>query len=224
MLKIIDLGRKKYAPVLELQKQFVEERKSGRRPDTLILVEHDPVYTLGRASSEKNILLPPDELAVKGIDTVKIGRGGDVTYHGPGQIVGYPIISLPERKLRVVDLVDGLEKTIVATLAGFGIESMLTRQRRGVWVGNEKIAAIGVRITRGISMHGFALNVSTNLGYYQGIIPCGIADKGVTSMLKLGHDTPAEEVKEALILNFKKIFNYRNCKPESCAYGYDTAD
>ncbi len=208
MLKIIDLGRKKYAPVLELQKRFVEERKSGRRTDTLILVEHDPVYTLGRAASEKNILLPPDKLAVQGIDTVKISRGGDVTYHGPGQIVGYPIISLPERNLRVVDLVDGLEKTIVATLAGFGIQSILTRQHRGVWVENEKIAAIGVRITRGISMHGFALNVSTNMGYYQGIIPCGITDKGVTSMLKLGHDVSLSEVKEALILNFKRTFDY----------------
>ncbi len=208
ILKIADLGRRKYAPVLDLQKQLVEERKSCKQPDTLLLVEHEPVYTLGRSASENNILLSPDKLSGKGIDAVKIGRGGDVTFHGPGQIVGYPIISLRERKLRVVDLVDGLEKTIAATLTDFGIKSRMIREYRGVWVENEKIAAIGVRITKGISMHGFALNVNTDLSYYRDIVPCGITDKGVTSMRKIGLDISIEDVKKALIVNFRKIFNY----------------
>ncbi len=224
MLEIIDLGRKKYKPVLELQNRFVEERKNANRPDTLVLVEHEPVYTLGRSASEGNILLAPDKLSSKGIDVVKIGRGGDVTYHGPGQIVGYPIIDLRERKLRVVDLVDGLENTITATLSHFGIESRLLRQHRGVWVGNEKIAAIGVRITRGISMHGFALNVVTDLNYYHDIVPCGITDKGVTSMANFVRDLKIDDVKKILVLNFKKEFGYGIRDKRTRNYEHDTAD
>lgn len=208
MLEVIDLGRKRYEPVLEMQRRFVEERKKGERSDTLILVEHEPVYTLGRSATGKNVLLSEDALSGKGVDLVKIGRGGDVTFHGPGQIVGYPIIDLRERSLKVVDLVDRIERSIGATLLHFGIDTSFSREHRGVWAGDEKVAAIGIRITRGISMHGFALNVTTDLQYYRWIVPCGISDKGVTSMSALVPGITVDDVKKPLIDNFKSEFDY----------------
>lgn len=207
-LEMIDLGRCQYRQVLKMQFELHAQRCKDLISDTLILVEHEPVYTLGRSADEGNILLSSKVLEEKHIDVVKIGRGGDVTFHGPGQIVGYPIINLRDQKLGVVDLVDGIEKTLTAVLAGFGIRAGTDRGRRGVWVGDEKIAAIGLRISHGVSMHGFALNVSPDLNYYKGIIPCGIKDKAVTSMEKFMHGVNMDMVKKPLVESFCRQFGY----------------
>jgi len=206
MLTVEDLGKRPYGPVLELQEQYVEKRRGGEIGDTLLLVEHEPVYTLGRAAKEDNVLLSGEELGQRGIDVVRIGRGGDVTYHGPGQLVGYPIVDLGARGKGVLWYVQSLEQILVDVLAGFGVEATTDRKNRGVWVGNEKIAAIGVRVTRRITMHGFALNVRMDLGSYAGIVPCGITDKGVTSLHLLVPDVTMDTVKEKVVEGFEKVF------------------
>jgi len=207
-LRVLDLGHKSYAPVLELQERLAEERKAGRIPDTLVLVEHDPVYTLGRNAKAGNILMSDEERRRLWVDVVKIGRGGDVTYHGPGQLVGYPIIHLKERGKGIVGYVDGLEQVILRVLRDYGIEGGTDSKNRGVWVGNDKIAAIGVRVTRYVTMHGFSINVSTDLKYYRGIVPCGIRDKGVTSLHLLKPGTGMEDVKKRIVEKFVEVFGY----------------
>jgi lipoyl(octanoyl) transferase len=198
-LQLMDIGRCRYAEALALQERLVEERRVGTRPDTLVLVEHEPVYTLGRTADEEHILLSKEALTRQGIDVVRIGRGGDVTYHGPGQLVGYPIIDLKALGRGVLWHVNMLEKTIQATLADFGIDSRCEREHRGVWVGDEKVSAVGVRVTRGITMHGFALNVSVDLNYFTGIVPCGIQDRGVTSMDQLVSGVEMDAVKASVV-------------------------
>ena len=207
-LRVTDLGRGAYGPVLKLQERMVEDRKAGRIPDTLLLVEHDPVYTLGRNADDAHVLLREDELKRRGIEVFRIGRGGDVTYHGPGQIVGYPIINLKERGRSIVGYVDGLEQVIIRTLRHYGVESASDRRNRGVWVGDSKVAAIGVRVTRYVTMHGFSLNVCADLGHYRGIIPCGIRDKGITSLHLLAPRVEMADVKEKVVKEFVKVFGY----------------
>jgi lipoyl(octanoyl) transferase len=209
ILYVTDAGKREYLPVWELQKQLVNMRLENKLPDTLLLVEHEPVYTLGRNASEKNVLASETELVRHGIRIVRTDRGGDVTYHGPGQIVGYPIISLRERGKGPVWYVSQLEAVLVLVLQNFGLNPVLDSKRRGVWIGNDKIAAIGVRITRGITMHGFALNVVTDLSNYRWIIPCGIQDRGVTSMHLLVPSVSIADVKKEVIRQFCKVFNYR---------------
>lgn len=210
VLRVVDLGHRAYGPVLELQEQTVEERKAGRIPDTLLLVEHDPVYTLGRNARDGNIVASRDELRRMGVEVVKIGRGGDVTYHGPGQLVGYPIIDLKERGRSIVGYVDGLEQVILQVLKAYGVRGETDRKNRGVWVGDSKVAAIGVRVTRYVTMHGFSINVCPDLSYYRGIIPCGIRNKGVTSLHLLvpGVEIDMDDVKKKVVKEFVEVFGY----------------
>lgn len=207
-LRVINVGRCAYAPVLELQESLVAQRKEGVIGDTLVLVEHEPVYTLGRQADENNVIASAEELRAYDITVVRTGRGGDVTYHGPGQMVGYPIISLSDLGKGPAWYVERLEETIIRTLGHFGIQAGRDEINRGVWVGKEKIAAIGVRITRHITMHGFALNVHTDLAHYAGIVPCGIHDRGVTSMHCLDEHVNFKEVQDRLISVMAEVFGF----------------
>jgi len=207
-LSVLDFGRSGYESVLGIQYGLVEKRKAGEIPDTLVLVEHEPVYTTGRNIRRENILADPARLAELGLKVVETDRGGDVTFHGPGQVVGYPVINLAERGLGVVSYVGLLESLLIRTLADFGVKGHSDRKNRGVWVGNEKIAAIGVRVTRRVTMHGFAFNVCVDLNYYRHIVPCGIRDKGVTSLNRLVKGADMEKAKERIIINFCGIFGY----------------
>jgi len=208
VLCVQDLGRRPYSPVLELQKAAVEGVREGRLPDTLFLVEHEPVYTLGRNGSEQNGLMSRQERDARGIGLVRTGRGGQVTYHGPGQLVGYPILNLARADAVPSAYVSRLEQVLMDVLAHYGIRTRTDRVNRGVWVGDEKIAAIGVRITRRVTMHGFALNVTTDLSPYDGIIPCGIRDKGVTSIHRLLPEVEMDDVKRLVIGTFCRVFGY----------------
>ena len=207
-LRIEDLGRREYRSVFEKQKQAVEERRQGLIPDTLFLVEHEPVYTLGTNADLGNITASEQAIRDMGIDVVQSSRGGDVTSHGPGQIVGYPSLDLGKARAKVLWYVKGLEDAILGTLQFYGVNGSTDRKNRGVWVGNDKIAAIGVRVSRGITMHGFALNVCADIGHYAGIIPCGIRDRGVTSLDRLVPGVGLADVKVHLLESFKKVFSY----------------
>lgn len=208
VLQIRDLGLIGYGPALEIQEELVEERKRGAGTDTLLLLEHTPVYTLGRNADEANVTATEAELEARGIEVVRTGRGGDVTYHGPGQLVGYPIIDLGARGEGAVRYVGRLEQVMLEVLAEFGIEGTTDRRNRGVWVGNDKVGAIGVRITRHITMHGFSLNVCPDLGNYFGIVPCGIRDKGVTSLERLVEGITMETAKRVIVEKFAALFGY----------------
>lgn len=206
-LHVRDLGRYPYADALNLQQELVEERAAGKTPDVLLLVEHDPVYTLGRSAKEENVVMSPADLAARGIELFHVGRGGDVTYHGPGQIVGYPILHLRERGKGVLWHVATLEKILIATLCDFGIEGTTDPRNRGVWIGNEKIAAIGVRVRKQVTMHGFSLNVKVDLSHYGGIVPCGLSDAGVTSMDRLVPDVELDDVKAGVVAYCHKFWD-----------------
>ncbi len=209
-LRVLDLGRVAFDQALVLQEETVAARKANAVPDTLILVEHDPVYTLGRNADPGNVLASPEALKARGIQVVPTTRGGQVTYHGPGQLVGYPVLDLAARGKGVLWYVEHLEQTLMEVLRKFGLDSHTDPKNRGVWIGNDKIAALGVRITRHITMHGFALNVSVNLEDYAGIVPCGIRDKGVTSLNILKPDVTLDMVKPVVIDVFKDVFEYEN--------------
>ncbi len=209
-LEVLDLGRRAYNPVKDLQDSLVEKRKRNAIPDTLILVEHDPVYTLGRNATDSNITASAGDLARMGIEVVRTSRGGQVTYHGPGQIVGYPIVDLAGLKLTLTGYIGNLEEVIIRTLAEFGLSGARDSANRGVWIGNDKIAAIGVRVTGGVAMHGFAFNVSTDLNHYKGMIPCGIKGRWVTSLRVLGCEVPVDEVKKTVVKKFCEVFSYEN--------------
>jgi len=203
IIDILDLGVSPFKEVWDLQKELVKKRQNGQINDTLILAEHEPVYTLGKNADENHILQhPPRE-----VKTYHIERGGDVTFHGPGQLVGYPILDLHNYKKSISCYMRGLEKLIIDTLAEFTVTAERKDGLTGVWVGDKKIAALGVCVTRWITMHGFALNVTPDLTYYSGIIPCGIFEYGVTSMAKLLTDEVAvDSVKQVLIEKFMNQF------------------
>ncbi len=208
-LDIIRLGRKAYDEVWDRQKRLVDERRLGTVPDTLILVEHDPVYTLGKNSNENHLLRSRDT----NIPVYQIERGGDVTFHGPGQLVGYPILDLHDHRLSVSWYIRTLESVLIETLGHFFIEARRRVGLTGVWVGEEKIAALGVRLSRWVSMHGFALNVNTDLNFFDGIIPCGIFEYDVTSMTRvLGKEVSMVEVEETLITIFRILFSFQKCE------------
>jgi lipoyl(octanoyl) transferase len=203
------LGRVDYQAALDLQKELVERRKQGLIPDQLLLLEHPHVITLGARNhnASSNVLETPEALARKGVALFETGRGGDVTYHGPGQLVGYPILQLPADRRDVHRYVRDLEEVLILTVADFGIAASRIPGLTGIWVGDHKLAAIGVRISRWVTSHGFALNVSTDLSNFGLIVPCGIADKGVTSMERvLGHEVPMDEVALAVEGRFKDVF------------------
>jgi lipoyl(octanoyl) transferase len=207
------LGRIEYADALEMQKALVEDRRAGRIGDTLLLLEHPPVITLGVKTRGKptNILASPDVLAAAGVGVFDTGRGGDVTYHGPGQLVGYPILDLQPDRCDVHRYVRDLEQVLIQAVAAFGVAGVRVPGLTGVWVGapgrEEKLAAIGVRISRWITSHGFALNVAPDLDHFRLIVPCGIADRGTTSLEQLlGHAVPMDTVEDAVAKAFAEVF------------------
>lgn len=178
------LGRVDYPRAFELQRGLAARRAAGEIGDTLLLLEHEPVYTLGRRATDAEVLFDPDTLAARGITIEHTDRGGRVTYHGPGQLVGYPITDLgPNGDL--VAYVRKLEHAMIGLCADFGVTAGTVGGLTGVWVGNDKIGAIGVHVSRGVTTHGFAINVTTDLSMFNGIIPCGIVDRGVTSLQAL---------------------------------------
>ena len=184
------LGRVPYAPAFAIQQDVASRRMSGDVGDTLLLLEHDPVYTLGRRAVDAEVLLGADDLAARGIAVEHTDRGGRVTYHGPGQLVGYPIIDLGVNG-DLVGYVRRLERALIAVARWYGIEAGTIEGLTGVWVGDAKLAAIGVHVSRGITTHGFAINVSTDLAAFGGIVPCGIVDRSVTSIQALTGTTLA---------------------------------
>lgn len=208
-LQVRRLGTVPYADALELQTQLVEQRKADAIPDQLLLLQHPPVITLGvKAKNDRsNVLATPSVLAARGVEIFETGRGGDVTYHGPGQLVGYPIISLKPDRCDVHQYVRDLEEVLIQMAATFGIEAGRVRGLTGVWVGSEKLAAIGVRIARWVTSHGFAFNVTTDLSHFGLIVPCGITDKGVTSLERLlGREILMAEVEDAAVEAFTSVF------------------
>jgi len=213
-LEVRRLGTVSYAEALAMQRALVEERRADRVPDLLILLQHPAVITLGVKGDggRSNVVATPDRLAELGIAVEETGRGGDVTYHGPGQIVGYPILDLRPDRQDVHRYVRDLEDVMIRTCAGYGLEAGRIAGLTGAWLGvengpAEKIGAIGVRISRWVTSHGFAFNVSTRLDHFQLIVPCGIADRGVTSLEKAtGRTIPIEEVEDRLIENFAAVF------------------
>ena len=209
-LQVMDLGRRAYRPVFALQEHMVEARKAGTISDTLIMVEHDPVYTLGRNAEDRYVTATQAELKARGIDVVRTTRGGQVTYHGPGQLVGYPIIDLGARGKGVLWYVGKLEEVLIAVLAGLGIEARTDEINRGVWVGTDKVAALGIRVTRHITMHGFALNVCADLSHYVGMVPCGIEGRGVTSIDRLRAPVSMADVRQRVTREFAERLGYNN--------------
>lgn len=206
-----DLGRMSYGEAFGIQSQLASELKQGAGVDYLLFVEHPHVVTIGRNGHEENVLAPEETLRRAGIELYETDRGGDVTYHGPGQIVAYPIMDLREWKRDVGAFVRGIEQVLIDTLAEFGIASRRIAGMTGVWTGapgsDAKIAAIGVHLSRWVSTHGWALNVTTDLRYFQYIVPCGLA-KPVTSMKALGVDADAADVKSTLARHFGRIFDF----------------
>jgi lipoyl(octanoyl) transferase len=209
-LEVRRLGVIPYGEGLELQKRLVDERKADRIPDQLLLLEHPPVITLGvkTRNDRSHIVATPEALEQEGVDVFETGRGGDVTYHGPGQLVGYPIIDLRPDRCDVHQYVRDIEEVMIQAAASFGVTAARVEGLTGAWVGNEKLAAIGVRIARWITSHGFAFNVNTRLQHFDLIVPCGITDKGVTSLSRLlGRDLPMADVEDAVIAAFARVFD-----------------
>jgi lipoyl(octanoyl) transferase len=213
LLDVRRLGTVAYADALALQRSLVEERKADRIPDTLLLLEHPHVVTVGVRGDggRAHILASPDDLAARGIEVFETGRGGDVTYHGPGQLVGYPIIDLQPDRRDVHRYVRDLEEVLIRTAADYGIAATRLAGLTGAWVGSdnqEKLAAIGVRISRWVTSHGFALNVNTDLDFFTLIVPCGIADRGVTSLARLvGRPVEIAEVEDRIAAHFAAVFD-----------------
>jgi lipoyl(octanoyl) transferase len=207
-LEVRRLGLVSYADALALQRSLVEDRKAGRMGDLLLLVEHPPVLTLGVRGDggRSHIRATPEALQSEGIEVFETGRGGDVTYHGPGQIVGYPILDLKPDRCDVHRYVRDLEEVLIRTCADFGLAAARVAGLTGVWIGEAKVAAIGVRISRWVTSHGFALNHTTQLSHFNLIVPCGIADKAVTSMAALGSRATRSEVEDRLVHNFRLVF------------------
>ena len=200
---IQDLGQRPYQEVWAYQKEIQAKRIAGEIEDTFLMVEHEPVYTLGKNANENHLLQSRDQ----SVDVFNIERGGDITFHGPGQLVGYPILDLSNYKKSVSWYMRTLEHITIDVLKEYGIKAKRTAGLTGVWVGDEKIAALGVRISRWVTMHGFALNVNPDLSFYDGIIPCGIFHCGVTSMEQLlGKKQDMEEVKKTVIEKFNHHF------------------
>ena len=210
-LLVCDIGRTRYADAWQLQQQVFTARSAQRIPDVLLLTEHEHVYTLGKTADRNHLLAAPDELVTRHIDTFDVDRGGDITYHGPGQLVGYPIIDLSLHYKDTHRYLRDVEKALIMALADLGIISGRHPEFTGVWVGNEKIAAIGVKISRWITMHGFALNVSPDLSFFDRIIPCGIFHKGVTSIEKI-IDRPValSDVARIVAHRFSEVFHCRD--------------
>ncbi|NQT94869.1 MAG: lipoyl(octanoyl) transferase LipB [Candidatus Omnitrophica bacterium] len=206
--RCIDLGLTSYRSAYDFQKQCVEEVKSGSVDGFLLLTEHNPVFTLGRFAQKENLLVGTEEAESKGIDVIETNRGGDITFHGPGQLVAYPIFNLSNHHKDVHRYLRELEKVAIGTLADFGLEAFSVKARTGCWMKNGKIASIGIGISRWVTYHGIAINANVDLKFFDMINPCGFKDIDVTSMKEmLGHDIDMEALKEKFIVNFSNIFN-----------------
>ncbi len=211
-IQAVNLGMTEYESCWNLQRQLFDLRLADAIPDTLLLTEHLPVYTIGRSGDPNHLLAGLPELREKGIALFYNDRGGDVTYHGPGQLVGYPILDLRNYYLDLHRYLRDLESVIIDVLGRFGISGSRIEGYTGVWVGNDKVCAIGIRSSKWVTMHGFALNVSTDLAYFDRIIPCGIFEKGVTSMQELlGRTVTIEEVVPELLREFAGVFHVDIC-------------
>ena len=208
MIDVRRLGLVSYADGLELQRALVDDRKAGRIPNTLLLLQHPHVLTIGvKKDGRQHILAAPDLLAARGVEVFETGRGGDVTYHGPGQLVGYPIHNLDPDRRDVHKYVRDLEEVMIRACADYGLAADRVKGMSGTWIRDAKIGAIGVRISRWVTSHGFAFNVTTDLDFFKLIVPCGIADKAVTSLAgQLGRPVPMAEVEDALIRHFTGVF------------------
>ncbi len=211
-LQVLALGYCDYEKALAVQLECLSKRQRGEIDDTLILVEHPPVITLGNRATLSNIIVSEDLLREQGIQLYQTNRGGDVTYHGRGQIVGYPIVDLKASQIGIRNFVKGLEEIFVDLLRDqYKIAAETHCEHRGVWVGTNKIAALGLAVKRGVTMHGFAFNVNTNLAHFNYIIPCGIADRGVTSIEALtGKTADLQEINKMIVDYFVSIFHYES--------------
>jgi len=209
-LLVLELGRVSYTQAWELQHSLVKARQEGRADDILVLLEHDPVITLGRSADARHVLASAKALQRLGIQVQRIERGGDVTYHGPGQLVGYPILHLASLHLGVSDYMRALEQVLLETLADLGLPAHRQAGVVGVWVGKAKIASLGARVERGVTYHGFALNVNTNLEHFELIVPCGLEGVSVTSMEReLGRPVEMPLVRRSVIRKFGQVFGMR---------------
>lgn len=211
VLEVRRLGLVPYADGLELQRGLVDDRKADRIPDTLLLLQHPHVLTIGvKKDGRSHILAPDHHLASLGVEVFETGRGGDVTYHGPGQLVGYPIIDLSPDRRDVHRYVRDLEAVMIRVCATYGIVADRVKGFSGAWIGDEKIGAVGVRISRWVTSHGFAFNVTTDINFFNLIVPCGIADRGVTSLAeKLGRAPALSEVEDCFVGHFADVFDRR---------------
>lgn len=207
-IELIETGVSDYHQMWDLQKDLFNQVMEKRNKNFLILTEHHPVITIGKTGSFKNLTASQDYLKSNGIDVIEIDRGGDITFHGPGQIIGYPILNLALFRKDVHWYLRNLEETIIHTLNYFNLQAIRLPGLTGVWINENKICAIGVKVTRWVTMHGFALNVSTDLNYFNHIIPCGIKDRGITSLSKeVGNIVEVKDVINTLSRSFEKVFN-----------------
>jgi lipoyl(octanoyl) transferase len=205
--RVEQLGTVDYAEGLRLQAERIAQRKAGEIPDTLLLLEHPHVYTLGRNAKRENLLVSEDRLAQVGAQLFATDRGGDITYHGPGQLVGYPIFDLTQHRRDIAWFMRSLEEVFIGVARDFGIAAGRLAGAPGVWVGDEKLVAMGVHISRWVTSHGFAFNVNTDLRYFEWIVPCGLRDKGVTSLAKLlGRPVEMDRVTGCVIEQFGEVF------------------
>jgi lipoyl(octanoyl) transferase len=205
--EVQQLGRVDYSEALQLQRRNVALRKAGAIPDTLLLLEHPHVYTFGRNAKKEHLLVSGQFLTKIGAEVFETDRGGDITYHGPGQLVGYPILDLARHRRDIAWYMRSLEEVFIGVAAGFSIRAGRLNGVTGVWVGDEKLVAMGVHISRWVTSHGFAFNVNTDLRYFEHIVPCGQHGKGVTSLEKLlGQNVEIEAVAKRVIENFGRVF------------------
>lgn len=207
--RVLRPGRISYRTALLLQEELVARRiREGE--DLLVLLEHDPVITLGRRARQSSLLVSPSALAQRGVDVVQVGRGGDATYHGPGQVTGYPILDLAALGRDLHRFLRLLEEVLIRVLSAWGIAGERLKGKTGVWVGDEKIASIGIGVRRWVSWHGFSLNVAADLSGFDDIVPCGLAGVTMTSMeAQLGRSLPQAEVEERLVCAFAEVFDMR---------------
>ncbi|MBK7107349.1 MAG: lipoyl(octanoyl) transferase LipB [Ignavibacteriae bacterium] len=215
-LLVCDLGKIKYQQAWDIQKKYFNQRTLGNVNDILFFCEHTHTYTLGKVADKSNLLFDQNKLDENGIEVFEIDRGGDITYHGPGQIVGYAVLNLSDWKKDTHLYLRSLEEVIIDTCADYGITSKRIDKYTGVWIDNRKICAIGVKVSRWITMHGFAFNVNTDLKMFDGIIPCGITDKEVTSLSKeLSREINFYDAKMNIVNNFKEVFSYSTVEEKS---------
>lgn len=217
ILEIRDIGLRPYKEVWNLQDDLRQKRQDEKIPNALILCEHNPVFTLGKRDCSGDILSPKEIIKADGIEVVQTNRGGKITYHGPGQPIGYFICTLNDLKLGIKAFVNAIEEMCIRTLRDFDLDAQRSEVNPGVWIGNKKIAAIGLNISHGVTQHGFALNASPNLSHYRHVIACGLKDFGVTSMEKeLGCKPDPNKIKESIIKNVSAVFNVDiTCRSQS---------